>query len=81
MSESDQGSPPTRDKAWGGRFEKPADPKLAWDPEWNVRVRTKSTAMAMLGMDMSAAAQREDAGEAEEPARPVKSLLRGLLGH
>ena len=60
---------------------KPADPKLAWDPEWNVRVRTKSTAMAMLGMDMSAAAQREDAGEAEEPARPVKSLLRGLLGH
>jgi argininosuccinate lyase len=28
MSESDSSSPPTRDKAWGGRFEKPADPKL-----------------------------------------------------
>ena len=60
---------------------KPADPKAAWDPEWNVRVRTKSTAMAMLGMDMSAAAQQDGAEEAEAPARPVKSLLRGLLGH
>jgi argininosuccinate lyase len=28
VSESDQDPPPTRDKAWGGRFEKPADPKL-----------------------------------------------------
>ena len=60
---------------------KPADPKAAWDPEWNVRVRTKSTAMAMLGMDLSGAARGEGAEEAEEPAKPVKSLLRGLLGH
>ena len=60
---------------------KPADPKAAWDPEWNVRVRTKSTAMAMLGMDLSGAAREEGAEEAEEPAKPVKSLLRGLLGH
>ncbi len=57
---------------------KPADPKAAWDPEWNVRVRTKSTAMAMLGMDMSGAAQQEGAEKAE-PEAPVKNLLKGLL--
>ena len=57
---------------------KPADPKAAWDPEWNVRVRTKSTAMAMLGMDVPAARQ-EEAKEAEAPEAPVKSLLKGLL--
>ena len=34
---------------------KPADPKLAWNPEWNVRVRNKSTTTAMLGMPVSAA--------------------------
>jgi hypothetical protein len=31
---------------------RPADVKIAWEPEWAVRVRTKSTAMAMLGMNM-----------------------------
>ena len=32
---------------------KPTDPEelKKWDPEWNLRVRTKSTASAMLGMD------------------------------
>lgn len=32
---------------------KPADPLelKKWEPEWNVRIRTKSTAGAMLGMD------------------------------
>jgi hypothetical protein len=71
---------------------KPKDPKIAWDPEWNVRVRTKSTAMAMLGMDFGAAMQGRDDGDdadgarQEQPADPkqdkpnVKSLLKGLLG-
>lgn len=70
---------------------KPKDPKAAWDPEWNVRVRTKSTAMAMLGMDFGAAMQGRDDGDdadgarQEQPADPkqdkpnVKSLLKGLL--
>ncbi len=30
---------------------RPADPKAAWNPEWAVRVRIKSTGMTMLGMD------------------------------
>lgn len=70
---------------------KPKDPKAAWDPEWNVRVRTKSTAMAMLGMDFGAMQGGDDGGDAdgarqEQPADPkegkpnVKSLLKGLLG-
>jgi len=33
---------------------RPADPKIAWEPEWAVKVRVKSVANAMLGMDMSA---------------------------
>jgi hypothetical protein len=62
--------------AWPPR---PDDPKAAWDPEWDVRVRTKSTALAMLGMDMSAM-EGQEASEEAEPEAPVKSLLKGLLG-
>jgi hypothetical protein len=56
---------------------RPADVKVAWEPQWAVRVRTKSTAMAMLGKDMDAgrssaaavgAAPAQAAGAA--PARP-----------
>jgi len=65
---------------------KPTDPEAlkTWDPEWNVRVRTKSTAMSMLGMDLGgvdASAPRDD----DDPAQPQqeegkgKKLLRGLL--
>lgn len=55
---------------------KPANTKTPWNPEWNVRVRNKSTAMAMLGMPVSA-----EAAESQQPAeKPVKRLLRGLLG-
>ena len=61
---------------------KPADPKAAWNPEWNVRVRNKSTATAMLGMSVDAAQAEQ---QADQPAKPeeskTKRLLRGLLGH
>lgn len=33
---------------------RPTDVKIPWEPEWAVRVRTKSTAMAMLGVNMDA---------------------------
>lgn len=32
---------------------RPADPKIPWEPQWAVKVRVKSVANAMLGMDMS----------------------------
>ena len=32
---------------------RPTDPKIAWEPQWAVKVRVKSVANAMLGMDMS----------------------------
>jgi hypothetical protein len=63
---------------------KPADPKTPWNPEWNVRVRSKSTSTAMLGMDLSGA----DPGRANDGEQPPqekegkgKKLLKGLLGH
>ena len=64
---------------------RPADPKAPWDPEWNVRVRTKSTASAMLGMDFgnlqdAPASRGNDAEEApKEEEGKGKKLLRGLL--
>ena len=59
---------------------KPADPKLAWNPEWNVRVRTKSTTTAMLGMDMGAMGQQGDPQQ-QPKEKPLKKLLKGLLGN
>jgi hypothetical protein len=54
----------------------PANPKTAWNPEWNVRVRTKSTATAMLGMGIDASDEAQQPGE----KKPMKKLLRGLFG-
>jgi len=31
---------------------RPTDPKIAWEPQWAVKLRVKSVANAMLGMDM-----------------------------
>ena len=59
---------------------KPADPKAPWNPEWNVRVRTKSTASAMLGIDMGgmdASPGEQSRDDTEE--KPKKGLLRNLL--
>ncbi len=55
---------------------RPANPKTPWTPEWNVRVRTKSTTTAILGMDMNDNDRRNDG---DKPQRK-RSLLRGLLG-
>ena len=32
---------------------RPTDPKIAWEPQWAVKLRVKSVNNAMLGMDMS----------------------------
>jgi hypothetical protein len=53
---------------------KPTDPKklAAWKPEWTVRVRTKSTASVVLGLDTNASPeqQKESIG---------KKLFKGLF--
>ena len=67
---------------------RPADPKVAWEPQWAAKVRVKSVASAMLGMDMGSmmrggggepAAPQAPAGEAakkeDKPASPVDEAL------
>jgi len=57
---------------------RPTDAKLlaAWNPEWSLRVRVKSTAMAMLGQE----AQPERQQKKEEPANPLDILKKGIFG-
>jgi hypothetical protein len=57
---------------------KPSNPKTPWNPEWNVRVRTKSTASALLGMDLDGM-QQED-GQPQQKKRGMRGLLNGILG-
>ncbi len=47
-----------------------------------MRVRTKSTGSAMLGMDLSRMQEMEDDSEAQpqEQKKPLRSLLKGLIG-
>lgn len=75
---------------------RPTDPKIAWEPQWAVKVRVKSVANAMLGMDMGEM-QRGSGGRAQsqpqDPASPAAAetkqedklpdplnILRGILG-
>lgn len=68
---------------------RPADPKLAWEPEWAVKLRVKSVASAMLGMDMDSMQREITANDPataptekrDEPKKmdPV-NILRGILG-
>lgn len=69
---------------------RPADPKIAWEPEWAAKIRVKSVANAILGMDMNDM-PRGGGGQApaaEEPAKPAQdanplnpaNLLKGILG-
>lgn len=63
---------------------KPADPSQPWNPEWNVRVRTKSTATAMLGIDLGAM-DGDDSGRPRQKQREqqkpgMKGLLQGIFG-
>jgi len=62
---------------------KPEDPKQPWNPEWSVRLRAKSTATAMLGLDFGDMQQMDESED--QPQQPqkkpsVKGLLKGILG-
>ncbi len=74
---------------------RPSDPKIAWAPDWAVKIRVKSVANAMLGMDMNAttmpgtgnrATPSSDAPppppQKQEDSNPLNpaNLLKGILG-
>ena len=62
---------------------RPTDPKIAWEPDWAARVRTKSTLMAMLGMPGGGAqpVEEEPQPKPEEKKKPkVTDLLKGIFG-
>lgn len=71
---------------------RPSDPKAVWEPQWAVKVRVKSLANAILGMEMPSSVraqpERRDAseagsGETQPPRQQMPGaidLLRGILG-
>ncbi|HMN76283.1 MAG TPA: hypothetical protein PKC97_09470 [Burkholderiaceae bacterium] len=73
---------------------RPSDPKIAWAPDWAVKIRVKSVASAMLGMDMNAmtmpgagnrATPSNDAPpppQKQEDSNPLNpaNLLKGIFG-
>jgi hypothetical protein len=70
---------------------RPTDIRQAWEPEWAVRVRTKSTAMAQLGADSQrmgsgrgtserVPAPAAEAKKDEQKAPSAVDVLRGILG-
>jgi hypothetical protein len=71
---------------------RPADPNIAWEPEWAVKVRVKSVTSAVLGMpsmdDGGASAEdgsgaggegSSDTGETEQPKKKKKFGLKDAL--
>lgn len=67
---------------------RPSDPRVAWEPQWAVKVRVKSMTTAMLGMDSGGMPSRPSAEPApERPSQPQQpampnpvDVLRGILG-
>jgi hypothetical protein len=64
---------------------RPADPAIAWERVWAVKIRVKSVANAILGLDMSEmpgeqSSQGESAAESKPQEKKKKKGLKGLLG-
>lgn len=70
---------------------RPSDPKVAWEPEWAVKVRVKAVASAIVGMPAMEAMRPADTREAKdsEPASEKRDdakkpsaldILRGVIG-
>ena len=47
---------------------RPADPKAVWEPDWAVRVRVKSSTLAMLGEETGSSGARRARGSRPSPA-------------
>ncbi len=69
---------------------RPADPKAAWEPVWAAKIRVKSVASLILGMEdlqdgrrgrgaNAESAPREDKKEEEKKPSTI-NILRGILG-
>lgn len=71
-------------ESWISYPPKPASPKLPWKPEWSVRLRAKSTATSILGLDLGNMPQMEDGDnpQRQQPQKKpsMKGLLKGILG-
>ena len=74
---------------------RPTDPRIAWEPDWALKLRVKSVANAILGMDMGAgmgSVLRGETGQPTDPTAPAAekkeepkkidalNILRGILG-
>ncbi len=71
---------------------RPTDPKVAWEPQWAVKVRVKSVANSMVGMpamddmqragrEQSSRTQEAESAEKKEAKKPSPlDLLRGVMG-
>jgi hypothetical protein len=52
---------------------RPTDPKVAWEPDWNIKIRVKSMSTSVIGMDgsgmggMDAAGEQDEIGDAPAP--------------
>jgi hypothetical protein len=59
---------------------RPARPPRGWAPEWPVKLRTKSSYVGMLGMDMEAMMRGEEPSQPEPQRRRRRNPLRDILG-
>jgi hypothetical protein len=65
---------------------RPSNPKIAWKPEWFVKVRYRTTTGALMGMEdmggMGEGRQQGRPGQREQPPKKpgVGSILKGLGG-
>lgn len=64
---------------------KPADVKKPWNPEWSVRLRAKSTATSIIGLDLGNMQPNDEGEDGQQQQQPqkrpsMKGLLKGILG-
>lgn len=58
---------------------RPTDPKIAWEPDWQTKVRVKSTFNSMLGGFGGKADEQKNQPKEEKKIQPT-DILKGLFG-
>ena len=59
---------------------RPNDPKVAWEPDWQTKVRVKSTFSSMLGGFGDVEERKQQQAPKEEKKLKPADLLKGLFG-